>query len=104
MNRGRHHHQMDEIAKLAKKYGAKYPKAWSKGITYNTLVKLISTQEYFCKFNNLNVFETKSFDTACTARGGFQWSWTPQGMEFWYTTLNKLNHKINEYLKQNNLK
>lgn len=103
MNRGRHH-QMNEIAKLAKKYGAKYPKAWSKGITYDVLVKLISTQQYFCKFNNLNIFERESFNTSVTAKGGFNWSWTPEGMKFWYTTLSKLNYKINEYLKQNNLK
>lgn len=103
MNRGRHH-QMNEIAKLAKKYGAKYPKAWSKGITYDVLVKLISTQQYFCKFNNLNIFERESFNTSVTAKGGFNWSWTPEGMEFWYTTLSKLNYKINKYLKQNNLK
>ena len=95
---------MDEIAKLAKKYGAKYPKAWSKGITYNTLVKLISTQEYFCKFNDLNVFETEGFSTASNEKGGFNWDCTLEGMEFWHTTLNKLNYKINEYLKQNNLK
>ena len=104
MNRGRHHHQMDEIAKLAKKYGAKYPKAWSKGITYDALVKLISTQQYFCKFNNLNIFERKSFNTSVTAKGGFNWSWTAEGMDFWYKILSKLNYKINEYLNQNNLK
>lgn len=103
MNRGRHH-QMNEIAKLAKKYGAKYPKAWSKGITYNVLVKLISTQQYFCKFNNLNIFERENFNTSITAKGGFNWSWTPEGIEFWHTILSKLNYKINEYLKQNNLK
>ena len=102
MNRGRHH-QMNEIAKLAKKYGAKYPKAWSKGITYNTLVKLISTQEYFCKFNNLNIFET-NFASSDITKGGFNWGRTEEGFYFWQRVLYKVYYGILDYKSKSNKK
>ena len=96
MNRGRHHHQMDEIAKLAKKYGAKYPKAWSKGITYNTLVKLINTQKKRCGFNNLNIFET-NYTSSTISRGGFIWDNTEEGHIFWSKCLGNLYDKVQKY-------
>ena len=71
MNRGRHHrHQIDEIVKLAKQYGAHYPEGWKYGISYENLTKLINTQKKICRFNNLNIFET-NYASYTISRGGF---------------------------------
>lgn len=103
MNRGRHHHQIDEIVKLANQYGAHYPEAWKSGISYKDLIKLINTQKKICGFNNLHIFETK-FTSANITEGGFDWESTKEGFCFWQSILYNLYFRIQDYIKKINQK
>lgn len=99
MNRGRHHrHQINEIVKLAKQYGAHYPEAWKNSISHENLINLINTQKEKCRFNNLHIFET-NYTTSNTTRGGFIWDTTKEGHIFWSKCLSRLYHGIQDYIK-----
>jgi len=103
MNRGRHHYQMDEIVKLAKQYGAHYPKAWKNSISHENLINLINTQKEKCGFNDLHIFET-NFTSSDITKGGFNWGRTEEGFYFWQKVLERLYYRILNYKSKSNQK
>lgn len=104
MNRGRHHrHQIDEIVKLAKQYGAHYPEAWKNNISYENLINLINTQKKECGFNDLHVFEI-DFSSSNITKGGFNWGRTKEGFCFWHKVLERLYFSILKYKSKPNQK
>lgn len=90
MNRGRHKlSKTNEIVKLAKQYGARYPEGWKNSISHENLINLINTQKEKCGFNDLHVFEI-NYTTCNTTKGEFIWDTTKEDNVFWSKCLSYL--------------
>lgn len=90
MNRGRH--KTSKIIKLLRKHNVHYPKLWD--ISLEDLNKLINTQKKYCGFNDLHIFETRSWSTSLNYRGGFNWYDTKEGGLYWEKILRKVHNNI----------